>query len=43
MKKNNLESFGDIMCKKQPNTFRILLQNINNLPTLSLVNPSQDK
>jgi hypothetical protein len=40
IEKHDLESFGDTMGKKGINTFRIMLQNVNNLPTSSRVNRS---
>jgi hypothetical protein len=42
IQKDDLEAFGNIiMGKKATNVFRIMLQNINNLPTSALVNSSR--
>jgi hypothetical protein len=41
IEKDDLESFGDTMGKKAANVFRIMLQNINNLPISALVNSSR--
>jgi hypothetical protein len=41
IEKHDLEAFGDLLGKKEANVFRIMLQNINNLPVSSHVYRSQ--
>jgi hypothetical protein len=40
LEKDDLKAFGDTIGKKVVNVFRIMLQNLNNLPTSVTINHS---